>query len=71
MDKEKRSYSPIKFTVAEIFFGPLKKESVKTSNYKTALEAKSDSVDYIEMFYNNSCRHSHLGDLVPRKVLSN
>ncbi len=52
--------------VAESFFGSLKKERVYSASYKTDREAKSDIVDYIEMFYNSYRRHSHLGNLSPR-----
>jgi hypothetical protein len=53
--------------VAESFFGSLKKERVYSEDYKSRREAKSDIVDYIEMFYNSFRRHSHLGNINPRE----
>lgn len=57
--------------VAESFFGSLKKERVYSESYKTRQQAKSDIVDYIEMFYNSFRRHSHLGNLSPREFIKN
>jgi putative transposase len=57
--------------VAESFFGSLKKERVYSKSYKTRSQAKSDIVDYIEMFYNSFRRHSHLGYISPREFLRN
>jgi transposase InsO family protein len=57
--------------VAESFFGSLKKERVYSESYKTRKQAKSDIVDYIEMFYNSFRRHSHLGNLSPREFTKN
>lgn len=53
--------------VAESFFGSFKKERVFFSNYITHEEAKSDIVDYIEMFYNRRRRHSYLGYISPKE----
>ena len=47
--------------VAESFFSSLKKERLKKRIYKTRDLARADIFDYIEMFYNQSRRHSHLG----------
>ncbi len=44
--------------VAESFFQLLKRERVKRHIYSTRDEARSDIVDYIEMFYNCKRRHS-------------
>lgn len=51
--------------VAESFFGSLKKERIKKRIYKTRDLAKADIFDYIEMFYNRTRRHSHLGGISP------
>lgn len=53
--------------VAESFFGSLKTERVFFSNYLNREEAKSDIVDYIEMFYNSNRRHSYLGYISPKE----
>lgn len=52
-------------SVAESFFGSLKTERVFDSPYSTREEARRDVIDYIEMFYNSSRRHSYLGYLSP------
>lgn len=51
--------------VAESFFSSLKKERIKRRIYKTRDMAKADIFDYIEMFYNQSRRHSHIGGVSP------
>jgi len=51
--------------VAESFFGSLKKERIRKQIYRTRDQARADIFDYIEMFYNRSRRHSHLGDVSP------
>ena len=51
--------------VAESFFGSLKKERVRKQIYRTRDQARADIFDYIEMFYNRSRRHSHLGYVSP------
>jgi len=51
--------------VAESFFSSLKKERVKKRIYKTRDLARADVFDYIEVFYNRTRRHSHLGDVSP------
>jgi putative transposase len=51
--------------VAESFFSSLKKERVKKRIYKTRDLAKADVFDYIEVFYNRTRRHSHLGGVSP------
>ena len=47
--------------VAESFFHTLKTERVKGKVYATRSEAKADLFDYIEVFYNRTRLHSHLG----------
>ncbi len=51
--------------VAESFFGSLKTERVIDSSYLTRDQARSDTGDYIEMFYNSTKRHSNLGYFSP------
>lgn len=51
--------------VAESFFSSLKKERIKKRIYKTRDLARADIFEYIEMFYNPSRRHSHLGGVSP------
>ena len=51
--------------VAESFFSSLKKERVKKRVYKTRDLARADIFDYIEMFYNPTRRHTHLGGISP------
>ena len=51
--------------VAESFFSGLKKERVRKKIYKTRDEARAEIFDYIEVFYNRTRRHSHLGGMSP------
>ena len=51
--------------VAESFFSSLKKERIKKRIYKTRELARADVFDCIEVFYNRTRRHSHLGDVSP------
>ena len=51
--------------VAESFFGSLKKERIKKRIYKNRAIASADISDYIEDFYNQTRRHSHLGGVSP------
>lgn len=51
--------------VAERLFSSLKKEPIRKRVYKTREMARADIFDYIEIFYNRSRRHSHLGGLSP------
>jgi len=51
--------------VAESFFGSLKKERVRRRIYPTRKEARADLFDYIELFYNPTRRHSHVGGISP------
>ncbi|WP_222423668.1 IS3 family transposase [Yersinia kristensenii] len=52
--------------VAESFFSSLKKERIRKRIYKTRDLARADIFDYIEVFYNRSRRHSHLGGVSPQ-----
>ena len=62
--------------VAESFFRSLKTERTDDTLYPTRNEARADTVDYIEMFYNSHRLHSSLGYESPnqyearRKVLA-
>jgi putative transposase len=56
--------------VAESFFSSLKKERIKKRIYKNREIASSDISDYIETFYNQTRRHSHLGGVSPREFES-
>jgi putative transposase len=47
--------------VAERFFGSLKRERTSHRYYETRQEARDDVIDYIEMFYNSTRKHSYLG----------
>jgi len=51
--------------VAESFFSSLKKERIKKRIYKTRDLARADVFDYIEVFYNRTRRHSHIGGVSP------
>jgi putative transposase len=49
----------------QTFFSSLKSERIRKRIYKTREMARADVFDYIEMFYNRTCRHSHLGGVSP------
>jgi putative transposase len=51
--------------VVESFFSSLKKERIRKKVYRTRELAKADIFDYIEVFYNRTRRHSHLGGASP------
>lgn len=51
--------------VAESFFNSLKNERTHLARYATREEAKRDTFDYIEPFYNRKRRHSTLDYLSP------
>src|SRR2546427_3401246 len=53
--------------VAESFFSSLKKERIKKQIYKNRELAIADVADYIDTFYNQMRRHSHLGGLSPEQ----
>ncbi len=56
--------------VAESFFSSLKKERIRKRIYKTRDLARADVFDYIEVFYNRTRRHSHLGGVSPEAFSS-
>ena len=49
----------------ESFFSSLKTERTASKVYRTREQARSDVFDYIERFYNPTCRHSTLGYVSP------
>jgi len=51
----------------ERFYHSLKSEQVYFADYQSQEEAKTDIVDYIEMFYNSCRAHSSLGYLSPNE----
>ncbi len=51
--------------VAESFFQLLKRERIKRRIHPTREAARSDVLDYIEMFYNPRRRHGTSDDLAP------
>lgn len=51
--------------MAESFFQLLKRERIKRHIYPGRAEARTDVVDYIEMFYNSKRRHSFNNLLSP------
>ena len=51
--------------VVESFFGLLKRERVNRKYYSTRDDAKQDTFDYIECFYNRKRRHGYLGNISP------
>ena len=51
--------------VAERFFGRLKGERTAHGQYATRQDARADVIDYIEMFYNSTRKHSYLGYVSP------
>lgn len=51
--------------VMESFFSSLKNERICKRIYKTRDMARADVFDCIEVFYNRSCRRSHLGGISP------
>jgi putative transposase len=51
--------------VAEAFFSNLKKERVRRQVYGTRDDARADIFDYIEIFYNRTRRHGHIGMVSP------
>ena len=53
--------------VAESFFSSLKKERIKKQIYKNRELAIADVADYIDSFYNETRRHSHLGGVSPEQ----
>ncbi len=49
----------------ESFFSSLKRERVHRRKYWSRQEATADIGDYIDRFYNERRRHSHLGGISP------
>lgn len=49
----------------ESFFSSLKTERTEGKTYRTREEARADTFDYIERFYNTIRRHSTIGYLSP------
>lgn len=56
--------------VVERFFRSLKTERTNHRLYRSREEAKRDSIDYIEMFYNSQRLHSYLGYMSPNEFES-
>jgi transposase InsO family protein len=54
--------------VAKPFFSSMKKERIQKRIYKTRDLARADIFDYIEVFYNRTRRHSHIGRRQSRDV---
>jgi len=52
--------------VAESFFATVKVELVHDAAWATRAVARTELVDYLELFYNGQRRHSALGYLSPR-----
>ena len=50
---------------AERFFQLLKRERVKRKIYKTREDARRDTFDYIELFFNPKRKHGYNGNLSP------
>jgi len=51
----------------ESFFSTLKKEKIRRHIFTTREKAKAELFDYIEVFYNRSRRHQHLGNISPEE----
>lgn len=51
--------------VMESFFSSQKKERIRKRIYKIRDRVRADVFNYIEVFYNRSRRHSHLGGVSP------
>jgi putative transposase len=51
--------------VAESFFATLKKQRIRGRIYESREHARADIFDFIELFYNSTKRHSHVGGLSP------
>lgn len=49
----------------ESFWGTLKNERVHHRHYETREQARRESTEHIELFYNRQRRHSRLGNLSP------
>ena len=53
--------------VAESFFSILKKERIKKQIYHDRDTATKDIAEYIELFYNRTRRHRHIGGISPER----
>jgi putative transposase len=53
--------------VAESFFSTLKKLRIRRRTYATRDEARADIFEFIELFYNTTRRHSHVGGVSPQQ----
>jgi transposase InsO family protein len=53
--------------VAERFFGSLKREWPSHRDYETRQEARDDIIEYVEMCYNSTRKHSCLGYVSPNE----
>lgn len=51
--------------VAESFLSSMIKERIRKRVYKSRELARDEVIDYIEVFYNNTRPHNHLGDVNP------
>ena len=51
--------------VAESFFSSLSEERIRKKGYRARNLANTDIFEYIEMFYNRTRRHGHLGGVSP------
>ena len=51
--------------VSESFFSSLKKERIKKRIYKNCKLAIEDVSNFIDIFYNPTRRHQHLGGVSP------
>jgi len=49
----------------ESFFSSLKKEKIRRHIFRTREQAKAELFDYIEVFYNRTRRHQHIGNVSP------
>lgn len=54
----------------ESFFNSMKNERTHHARYATRAEARQDTFEYIEMFYNRRRRHSSLGYISPSEFYS-
>jgi putative transposase len=53
--------------VAESFFSTLKKQRIRRRVYATRDDARADIFEFIELFYNPTRRHSHVGGVSPQQ----
>jgi putative transposase len=60
-----RSGNVLDNAAMESFFSSVKTGRIGRKTYRTRNQAKADVFDYIEPFYNRTCRHSTLGYFSP------